>query len=433
MYPTSSLVSHENFKDETQTPNMGALAPATRGQTEPQSVSPKSAPFLYTKSAADQHFPNFPKLGSMEFNDAQKAHWEKHTPPKVSKKIQKLAMLRDIARDQEKAGLHFERRRSLAEAEADLAKEQITLSSQASRAQDPFSFIRNSIKSLADGFNYYFQSGSSIPQLASELSKPIEGKQFVVRKSEALAKREAASEEITSLGVGLVDSNHASIEVQQSITVFLANHFKPERGDVFLTEAVAVYENENGKDKVVQPTVEKHHASFCHGVPIQFCRFLREPEKETADLLAVLAERRDLVNKIFEFLMSAISPAKALEAHEKLSARNKAVATEDTEFKISLMIDYQHFCDPSKQERLQRRIEPLTRAIQKVTVAEAAAAKSRDTTYFRQITEMLKVIRPGAKLYYTMGKAHFQRLDSKLNQMDGFFIDIANPDDKDEF
>jgi len=67
----------------------------------------------------------------MKFNDAQTAFWKTHTRPEVSSKVQKLEMLRTIAHDQEKAGLHFEGRRSYAEAEVNLFEEKLTQSSQA--------------------------------------------------------------------------------------------------------------------------------------------------------------------------------------------------------------------------------------------------------------------------------------------------------------
>jgi len=335
MYPASSLVSSENFKDETQTLNTVALAPATRNQKVPQSTPPKSAPFLYSKSAEDLHFSNFPKPGSMEFNDAQKAHWEKHTQPTVSRKMQKLTALRNIAREQEKAGVHFEGRRSWAEAEADFAKERITQTSQADRAQNPLSFLGRSIKSLADGFNHYFQSSLSIPELTAELEKPIEGRQYKVHKSEALLKREAAEHEVTSFGIGIIDSNHGSFEIQKGINIFLANHFRPERGDIFLTEVGFVVEQENGKEKMVMPSFGQHHKLFCRGIPIESCQFLREPEKEMAELITARAERRDLLNKIFEFFMNAIPPDKAQEARQKLNKRNKEFHAADTHFKVN--------------------------------------------------------------------------------------------------
>ena len=433
MYPISSLVAYENFKDETQRPNTGVLLPATRSQTEPQPISPQSAPFLHTKKTTDQHFLNFPKPGSMAFNDAQKAHWEKHTPPKVSKKIQKLAMLRDIARDQEKAGLHFEGRRSFAEAEADLAKEQITLSSQASRAQNPLSFIGNAIKSFADGFNYYFQSDSSIPEITADLERPIGKGQFTVRKSEALSRREAAGEGITSFGVGIIDSNHGSFEVQKGINTFLANHFKPERGDIFLTEVGFVLEKEHGKENMVMPSFDRHHELFCRGISAQFCRFLRDPEKEMAELVVVRAERRDLLNKIFEFLMNAIPPAKATEARQKLNKRNSEFHAADTHFKVNLIFDYLDYCDPDKKERLERRLDAHADAVKKEDAALYAAAMSRELTYFNQITEALSHLKPGARLYYLLGGAHFRGLNTELNKIDTFFVDIATPGQKDEF
>jgi hypothetical protein len=430
---TSSLDFHQNFTNGVDTSSISEVSAPVIDRIELKPVTTKSPPHLRTKWPTDQIFLNLPKPGSMEFSDAQKAHWEKHTQPKVSKKINKLTLLRNIAHDQEKAGLHFTGRRSLAEAEANLIKEQLVQTSQATRAQNFLSLIGNSIKDLAYGIDYFFQPTSSIMQLNSELSRTIGDKKFIVRKSEALSKREAAGEGVTAFGIGIVDHNHGSIEVQSGISIFLAEHFRPERGDIFLAEAVAVFEEDNGKDKIGRPSIEKHHTYFCRGIPIQFCRFLREPEKETADLLAVIAERRDLVNRVFEFLMNAIPPAKASEAREKLNTRNNAVATADTDFKVGLIIDYQDYCDLAKIKRLERRVDPITAALQKEKAAQMVALSSRDAAYFDQITDALKELKPGARLYYTMGKAHFRRLDAKLDQTDGFFIDIVNPDQKDEF
>jgi len=111
----------------------------------------------------DVHLP-----GSMTFNDTQTAFWKKHTRPEVSKKVQKLVMLSTIAYDQEKAGLHFEGRRSFAEAEVNLLKEELAQTSQAVRTQNPLSYIGNTVKawvsdsqSLGDG---YLRSGLSLGQ-----------------------------------------------------------------------------------------------------------------------------------------------------------------------------------------------------------------------------------------------------------------------------
>ena len=62
----------------------------------------------------------------MKFNDAQTAYCKTHTCPEVSMKVRKLVMLSAIAYDQEKAGLHFEGRRSFAEAEINLLEEELT-------------------------------------------------------------------------------------------------------------------------------------------------------------------------------------------------------------------------------------------------------------------------------------------------------------------
>ena len=66
--------------------------------------------------SAELQLTDAPLPGTMKFNDAQTAYCKTHTCPEVSIKVRKLVMLSAIAYDQEKAGLHFEGRRSFAEA-----------------------------------------------------------------------------------------------------------------------------------------------------------------------------------------------------------------------------------------------------------------------------------------------------------------------------
>ena len=82
----------------------------------------------------------------------------------------------------------------------------------------------------------------------------------------------------------------------------------------FLAEAVFIYEITDGEKNIVMPTVEKRHSLFCMGVPLQSCQFFREPEKEIELVTAVTANRRNQVNKAYEFLMNAIPPLKARQA-----------------------------------------------------------------------------------------------------------------------
>jgi len=111
-----------------------------------RSVSPQPTTHLSTTNIADLHLSEAPLPGTMKFNTAQTAHWKTHTRPEVSIKMQKLVMLRTIAYDQEKAGFHFEGRRSFAEAEFDLLQEQRIQTSQATRSQNPLSYIGHTVK-----------------------------------------------------------------------------------------------------------------------------------------------------------------------------------------------------------------------------------------------------------------------------------------------
>jgi hypothetical protein len=214
----------------------------------------------------------------MAFNDAQTAYWTAHTPPTKSSRVEKLSMLKKIAQDQENTGLHFEGRRSAAE--VDLMTQHLTQTSQATQRQNLFSSVFNSGKALANDFYYYLEGNPSIEEIFDEFSKPAEQSNFKVRKSNSLIKKEKAGDPISNLGVGLIDSGHGSIEIQNGITAFLKKNFDSGRGDIFLAEAVLVFETENGVEKIIRPSLEMHHSLICLGVPIQSCRILSEPEKE---------------------------------------------------------------------------------------------------------------------------------------------------------
>jgi hypothetical protein len=360
----------------------------------------------------------------MAFNDSQTTYWTVHTPPRVSKKINKLVDLKKIAYAQEKEGVRFEGRRSAAEAEVELMRERLIQSSQAARIHNPLTFATDSIKYLVDEVEFYFKSMPSIDGLFDQFGEPIGNTKFNVRKSTGLSEREAASETISTYGVLLVDSGHTSIGVQNGIKFFLEKHFKPERGDIFLTEAVFVYEITDGKENAVMPTVEKHHTIFCMGVPLQSCQFFLEPEKEIALVTAVMTDRRNLVNKAYEFLMNSIPPLKAREARQKLQKFNNEIASADTEFKVKLMIEYQDYCDPSKGKAWSRHVDLLTAAIKQEKEAQASTADARDGLYIKQIHQAMKQLVPGARLFYTMGERHFERLKAQINNINTFIIDI---------
>jgi hypothetical protein len=315
-------------------------------------TKPKSA--LQTIAKEFSCFEKIPMPGQMAFNDAQTAYCNEHTPPRVSTKINKLVGLKKIAYAQEKAGVCFEGRRSSAEAEVELLQELLVQSSQSARIQNPFTFVADSIKYLKDGISYYFQSTPSINNLVYEFSQSIGSTKFNVRKSTSLCEIEADGKIISTFGIVLVDSDHTSVGVQNGIKLFLEKYFKPGRGDIFLTEAVFVNVVTDGEEKIVLPSVEEHHKIFCMGVPLQSCQFFREPEKEIALVIPVMFERRGLINKMFEFLMSAIPPSKALEARRQLKKRNSEITTADTEFKLKLMTEYEDFCDPAMQQKCKR-------------------------------------------------------------------------------
>ena len=377
-------------------------------------------------------FEKIPMPGQMAFNDAQTAYCDEHTPPRVSKKINKLLDLKKIAYAQEKTGVRFQGRRSAAEAEVELLQELLVQSSQSARIPNPFTFVADSIKYLKDGISYYFQSTPSIENLHNQLSEPIGSTKFKVRKSTSLCEIEADRKIISTFGIGLVDSGHTSVGVQNGIKLFLEKHFKSERGDIFLTEAAVIFEEKDGKDLAHIPTLEAHHNFFCMGVPFQSCQFFREPEKEIAFMLSVNSERRTLVKKVFEFLMSAIPPEKAREARQRLEKRNRQTTSADTEFRVKLMIEYQDYCDPAKQARFSRRVDPLAEAVEKEIKAQLDTAAVRDPLYFQQLTQALNQLKPGARLFYTMGAGHFGRLEKKINLTDTFIVDIDISNNKDE-
>jgi len=396
------------------------------------SVATKSTSALQLIVNEFSCFQKVPLPGQMAFNDSQTTYWTVHTSPRVSKKINKLVDLKKIAYAQEKEGVRFEGRRSAAEAEVELMRERLIQSSQAARIHNPLTFATDSIKYLVDEVEFYFQSMPSIDGLFDQFGEPIGNTKFNVRKSTGLSEREAASETISTYGVLLVDSGHTSIGVQNGIKFFLEKHFKPERGDIFLTEAVFVYVKTDMEETVVLPTVDEHHTIFCMGIPLQSCQFFREPENEIKLVLSVMTERRNLVNKIFEFLMNSIAPSKAREARQKLEKRNNEITTADTEFKVKLMIEYQDYCYPAKQQRLSRRTESLIKITEKEKEVQVATSAARDVTYYEQITQAMKQLKPGARLFYTMGAAHCDRLEKTINLIDTFIVDIDISNIKDE-
>lgn len=397
-----------------------------------RSVSPQPHPLAPRMKAKNLALEDAPLPGTVKFNDVQTAHWTAQSPPRLSLQIKKLGMLNRIAHDQEKAGLHFEGRRSAAEAEIDLMNEHLAQTSQAAQAHNPFSFIIHSAKALARDFYFYLDGNPSVSDTFDKFSTPIDDSSFIVRKSNSLIKKEAAAEAISGFGVGLIDSSHTSVVVQNGIKAFLNAHFNAGRGDIFLAEAVLVADSQNGEERFIKPNLELHHSILCFGVPIQSCRILKEAEKEVDVLIAAVKERRDLVNRVFEFFMNAIPPSKAFEARQKLRKRNQEIRTVDTSFKLGLLAEYQDYCDPDKQTRLQRRVDSLKDAYKKQKEAEAATQNARDKAYFNQISHALQELKPGARLYYTLGGQHFEGLNNKLDEIDGFFIDIVNPKAKDE-
>jgi hypothetical protein len=397
-----------------------------------RSVSPQLTPHLSPANSADLHLSDAPLPGTMKFNDAQTAFWKTHTRPEVSSKVQKLEMLRTIAHDQEKAGLHFEGRRSYAEAEVNLFEEKLTQSSQAARTQNPLSYFGNTIKGWVSGFSYCFEAEPTIENLYSKFSSPIGDSTYKVRKSTALEKKALEGEVISKIGIGLIDSHHDYISVQKGMEAFLEKHFSSVRGDIFLAEAVFLFEEIDGKERVVIPSLEKHHALFCLGIPLQSCKFLKEPEKEIGELSVALSYRRNLVNQIFDYLMNAIPQSKALEARQKLAKHNQEVFTIDTEIKVRLLIDYKNYCVPAKKEKFASMVKTLTAATNKEKEAHAATNAARDQAYLSQIEQALADLTHGAKLYYLQGTNHFSRLSQQLNQLNTFFIDPEIVAEKEE-
>lgn len=395
-----------------------------------KSVRHQINPLISASDAANLQLKTPCLPNTLEFKDAQSAYWESHTRPKVSIKAQRLDMLRTIAHDQENAGMHFEGRRSAAE--VDLMTHHLTQTSQAAQRQNIFRSIINSAKALANDFYYYLEGNPSIDDTFNEFSKTAEQSNFKVRKSKSLVTKETAGEPISNLGIGLIDSSHGSIEVQNGIKAFLNKNLDSGRGDIFLAEAVLVFEIENGEERIIRPSLNLHHTHICLGVSIQSCRILNEPEKEIEFLIAATEERRNLVNQIFEFFMNALPPNKAYEARQKLKNRNKEIHTVDTSFKLKLIYEYQDYCDPEKQIRFQRRIELLKEALKKQNSAETATLAARNAIYLSQISNALKDLKPGAKLFYSLGEQHCEDLDTKLNEIDGFIVDIVNPKIKDE-
>ena len=168
------------------------------------------------------------------------------------------------------------------------------------------------------------------------------------------------------------------------------------------------------------------------GVPLEFCEFFKEPEAQVADMAAVMSERRTLVKSAFEFLMNAIPPAKAREARQRLEKYNSQIHAPDTEFRVKLMIEYQDYCDRFKKFRWSQHVDALTDAIAKEKSAIAKAANARDRAYNEKLIRSLKQLKPGARLFYSMGKNHYDRLVAKIDRLNTVIVDMDVSKEKDD-
>ncbi len=424
MFPLSNHTSCETSTSAVKTANPSAATVVRDTRILMRSVSPQQTSHLSATNSADLHLSKAPLLGTMKFNEEQKAYWKTHTRPEVSKKMQTLDMLRTIAHDQEKAGLHFEGRRSFAEAEFNLLQEHLIQTSQAARAQNPLKVIGESAKNLAQGLGNFFEGAPSFEDIFKEYSKPIENTKYKVTKSTALEDRLGASESISNFAIGLVDSKHDSHTVKSGLEAFIARHFKPERGDILLTEAVFVIGEISGKEIYARPMIEIHHQHFCMGVPLKSCRFLPEPEKEIQALGVAQSKKGSLVIKMFEFLMNAIPAPIAFEARKSIDQYNSKTKFLDTQYKIEIMLKYHHHCEPSKQKRWVHRLKQLEELNANEIKEKKSSLEKRDKTYFHKIYTSVQEMKPGARLFYCMGAGHFRGLESKLNGINGIKVEI---------
>ena len=424
MFPVSDQTSCETSTDTVKTSNPSAAGLVSDTRIVLRSVSPKPTSHLSPTNSADLHLSDAPLPGTMKFNDAQTAHWKIHTRPEVSSKVQKLDMLRTIAHDQEKAGLHFEGRRSFAQAEVDLLQEQLIQTSQAARSKNPIKVIGESAKNLAESFANFFESAPSIEDAVKEYSKPIENTKYKVQKSAVLEKRLATGESISNFAIGLVDSKHDSNTVRSGLKAFIARHFKPERGDILLTEAVFVIDTTTGKEIFTRPTIENHHQRFCRDVPLHSCRFFPEPEKEIHDLGDAITKKRSFVIKMFEFLMNSIPAPLAFEARKSIAKYNSEISYPVTEYKIEIMLKYKNHCDPAKEKSWSLKLEQLAELNANQDKAIKASRKKREQAYFHKLYTSTLEMKPGAILFYHMGMGHFRDLQRKLNDINGIVVEI---------
>ena len=423
MFPISNDSSRITSSNTVKTPISYVAVLACDTRKVVRSVAPKLTTLVTPIVAEDLEGNRGALPGTMKFNVTQTTYWKTHTRPEVSIKVRKLVMLSTIAYGQEKASLHFEGRRSFAEAEVNLLKEELTQASQAARTQNPLSYFGNTVKAWVRSVSYYFEAEPTIENLYSQFNSPIGDSTYKVHKSTALKERQAAGKTTSNVGIGLIDSHHDFVSVQKGIEAFLEKHFNSAQGDIFLAEAVFLFEEIDGKERAVIPSLEKHHEIFCLGIPLQSCKFLKEPEKEVAELSIAMSNRRNLVNQIFEYLINAMPPSKAFEARQKLAKHNQEVNTIDTEIKVRLMVDYKDHCNPYKVQRFVSMVSELTAATKNESAAHAATNTARDKAYLTQINQAMADLNPRAKLYYLQGIDHFTRLNPQLNELHTFFIE----------
>lgn len=96
------------------------------------------------------------------------------------------------------------------------------------------------------------------------------------------------------------------------------------------------------------------------------------------------------------------------------------------------MIEYQDFCHPAKEAKFSSYVDPLGEAVEKEIKAQLSVAGPRDRMYIQQLTQAIKQLKPGARLFYTMGQDHAGRLANKIDRLDTFIVDIDISNCKDE-
>ena len=141
-------------------------------------------------------------------------------------------------------------------------------------------------------------------------------------------------------------------------------------------------------------------------------------------MLRTIAHDQEKAGLHFDGRRSFAQAEVDLLQEQLITEYNSKISYPDTEYKIEIMLKYQNHCDPAKEKRWSLRLDQLAELNANQEKAIEASSKKRDQTYFHKIYTSTQEMKPGAILFYQMGRGHFRELQRKLNGINGIVIEI---------